>query len=55
MRGLPVYPGLIYLFYIGLVFFTIWKHIENIHFASILSFLGSPGIETITMRSALKS
>ena len=56
--GLPVYPGLIYLF-------TQARSkrggradgdmLENIDFVWISSFMGSPGLGTITMRSALKS
>ena len=53
--GLPVYPGLVYLFTQAWIFSRYGNTLQNIHFAWISSFMGSPELGTITMRSALKS
>ena len=54
--SLPVYPGPVNLFTQAWIFFEIWKNtLENIDFPWISPFKGSPGLGTITIRSALKS
>ena len=59
--GQLVYPGLVNLFTQAwsttepCIFLQYGNILENMHFASISSSTGSPGLETITMRTALKS